>query len=202
MAKVALDHKVPQIGRPVGSKSEVEALDIPTRNISTCSRREERENFGCPEFKHCDRAFRGQRPQNEVVQIITSDGNMRTAVNPCFVNVKKEREADAKGMLVTVIAHEGEPYTYRGSVRVNDDCPDCERGECRRSHLYEDRDDIEAVCPPFPPAAEHRELIRFERLRQAKLGTSANKKASLSKQLLGRESEPEQKGGKGAGARA
>lgn len=204
MAKVALDHKVPQLGRPVGSKAEIEALDIPTRNISTCSRRVDKENFGCPEYANCDRAFRGERPRNEVVQTINSDGNLRVTVNPCFVTVRKERDADTKGMLVTVIAGEGDRYTYRGSVRVDSNCPDCARGECKRAHMYVDSEELEAVCPPFPPASEHRELVRFARLREAKLGTSQNKKASLKRQLLGPdEPEPEPvKGKASAGARA
>lgn len=201
MARVALDHKVPQLGMPVGSKSEVEDLDIPTRNIATCSRRVDRENFGCPMYPHCDREFRGQRPQNEVVRTITSDGNLRVTVNPCFVNVRKERDADAKGVLIQVIAHEGEEYTYRGSVKVASDCPDCARGECKRGHLYEDREDLKAVCPPFPQAAAHRELQKFARLREAKLGTSTNKKAALKRQLLGPD-EPDAKAKGGTGARA
>lgn len=203
MAKVALDHKVPQIGRPVGSKAEVEALDIPTRNISTCSRRVDKENFGCPVWEHCDRAFRGDRPQNEVVRTITSDGNLRVTVNPCFVNVRKEREADGKGMLVEVIGHEGEKYHYRGSVKVVTDCPDCARGECKRPHMYKDEDEIEGTCPRFPAAEEHRELQRFARLREARIGTSMNKKAALRRQLLGADEPEAPKSGKGAtGARA
>lgn len=185
MAKVSLDHKVPQIGMPVGSKAEVEALGIPTRNIATCSRRVDRENAGCPMREHCDRDFCGTRPQNEAVRMITSDGNLRVTVNPCFINVRKEREADGKGMLIEVIAREGEEYTYRGSVKVDADCPDCKRGECKRPHMYRDSDELKAVVPAFPPAAEHKDLKRFARLREARTETSTNKKAALRKQLLG-----------------
>lgn len=197
MARVALDHKIPQIGMPVGSKSEVEALDVPTRNIATCSRRVDKENFGCPVYEFCDRAFRGERPQNEVVRTVSSDGNVRVTVNPCFVNVRKEREADGKGMLVQVIGHEGSEYTYRGSEKVVTDCPDCERGECRRPHMYQDSEELKATCPKFPPAAQHRDLIRFERIREARMGTSVNRKAALERQLLGKEP-----GKAGTGARA
>ena len=201
MARVALDHKVPQIGMPVGSKAEVEALDIPTRNIATCSRRVEKENFGCPEYQNCDREYRGTRPRNEVQRMVTADGNVRVTVNPCFVCVRKEREADAKGMLVEIIAGEGEEFTYRGSVRVDDSCPDCAKGECKRPHMYRDADDLTMVCPPFKPAAEHRELQRFARLREARLGSSKNKKASLRRQLLGPD-EPAEIKVKASGARA
>lgn len=184
MANVSLDHKIPQIGQPVGSRSEVLDLGIPSRNIASCSRPEEKENRGCPRWDQCDRAFRGERPQNEAVRMITGEGNVRVTVNPCFVNVKKELEADDKGMLIEVVAREGEKYTYRGSVKVDDKCPDCLRGECRRPHMYEDRDDLEAVVPTFPPAEEHPELVRFARMREARVGSSRNKKAALKQRLL------------------
>ena len=201
MARVALDHKIPQIGQPVGGKSEIEDLDLPTRNIATCSRRVDKENFGCPMYGQCDREFRGERPQNEVVRIVTSDGGERVTVNPCYVNVKKELEANGKGMLVEVIGHEGDEYTYRGSVKVDSDCPDCKRGECKRPHMYRDSETLKATCPEFPAAVAHRELVKFARLRAARTKTSAQTKASLRRQLLGPDEPQAAEKGK-TGARA
>lgn len=192
MARVSLEHKVPQIVKPVGSRDEVESLagDVGLRNISTCSRRQERTNFGCALYEDCDRDFRGTRPHNEGVRITTSDGNLRVQCMACFETVRKEREADAKGMLVEVIAQEGESITYRGSVKMHPKreptCNKCSEGKCE---AYIDVEDLEMTIPKFPDAAEHRDLIKFARIRDARGRISANTKKALRRRIYGPEDE-------------
>lgn len=190
MAKVSLDHKIPQIVKPAGSRDDVESLtgDVGLRNISTCSARVERHNFGCQEYPNCDRDFRGTHPQNEIVRITTADGNLRTQCMACFETVRKEREADGKQMLVEVIGGEGDTFQYRGSIKLHPkrdpNCNKCSEGKCE---AYVDKEDLEMICPPFPPAEEHRELIKFARIREARGRISTKTKSALRRRIYGPE---------------
>ena len=195
MARVNLDNDYPQIGRPVGSSKEVEALDVPLRNVSTCDAHRDGESgtMGCPSWKMCDRAFKGERPQLEVMKIITKEGGIRVYHAPCFDNVKREVELDAQGGYAEVVGGEGDTYLSRGSEKINKDCPDCARGECNRTHTWRDRDDIEVVCPTFPPAEEHPELMKFARIKTARTRGFIQKKAKRSEQLLSDHDSPNAK---------
>jgi len=190
MARVSLENKIPQIGKPVGSRDRVEALtgEVGLRNIATCSRFQERVNRGCSEYGECDREFRGTRPHNEIVHITTADGNVRTQCMACFETVRKERDADAKQMLIEVIGGEGDEYTYRGSVKLHPkrdpNCNKCAEGKCE---AYVDKDDLKATCPPFPEPEEHRELVKFARIREARGRIKGNTKAALRRRIFGPE---------------
>lgn len=187
MARVQMDDDAPQIGRPVGSKEEVEELGVSTRNIATCSLRQDRENFGCPMWKSCDRVFRGTRPQNQVYQITKKGGETRISHGPCFDVVQMELNAEANGGYVEVLDEfkEGMSYISRGSVKRHKkrdpDCDDCQNGRCT---VYDDKDDIEFLCPEFPPAAEHRELRKFARSMKARARGRKQKREAIKSRLL------------------
>lgn len=187
MAKVNLDNDYPQISRPVGSSAEVLELSVPLRNVATCCAHAEGENgqMGCPMWKSCDRAFRGDRPQNEIMKVITKEGGIRVYHAPCFDNVKRELELDATGGYAEVIGVEGDTYLCRGSVKRhvtrNPDCADCVKGEC---NIWDDRDDIEQLCPEFPRAADHPELQKFSRIKVARERGHVVKRDRQVKQLL------------------
>lgn len=168
MARVNIEADVPQIGRPVGSKEEIEDLGIPTRNIATCSRHLDRENMGCAMYDNCDRAFRGTTPENEIYTIVKPGGELRTTHGPCFDNVALELSSDANGGYVEIVGCQGDTYLGRGSVKLHKkrdpDCNDCFDGKCI---AYVDKDDIEVNCPVFPKAATHPELLKFARRKGA-----------------------------------
>lgn len=198
MAKVSLDSKAPQISRPVGSLDELRELGVPTRNISTCSERDGNNNAGCPMWYACDRTFRDTRPHMQIGRITTRDGRVRTSCGPCFNWLRKELDADEKGNLVEIIGGEGDTYTYRGSVKrhpVRDpNCNYCAQGKC---DLWDDVDNLTAVCPEFPKAATHPELIMFAHKVRAKVETGVQKKESIRQQLYGPDEPKEKdKGGK------
>lgn len=186
MTRVAVTHDVPQIFIPVGSLAEVKALGLPTRNISTCSERDDRNNYGCPLWEHCDRTFRGDRPHNEIVRTIGTNGDVRFIARPCFMTVQAELDSVDKNTLVQVIGGEGDSYTYRGSqkahIKRDPDCNDCMQGKCEK---WVDVAEIPAVCDQFPPAATHRELVKFARRNEARKGSSAMRKEKLERALLG-----------------
>ena len=92
MAVVSTEKDAPQIGVPVGSRERVEALGVPTRNIATCSAHTP-DNRGCPMWAICDRAFKGDRPHNQIVRRISSSGGLRVYHAPCFDIVGKEGTA-------------------------------------------------------------------------------------------------------------
>lgn len=197
MARVQMDDEAPQIGRPVGSKEEVEELQIPTRNISTCSVRQDRENYGCPLWKFCDRSFRGNRPRYQVFRSIKKNGDERISHGPCFDVVQAELNATANGGMVEVLEEyqEGDTYVSRGSVKRHPkrdpNCNDCSDGKCV---AYDDKEDVEFKVPVFPPAAEHRELRKYARAISARNRQSKQKKEAIKNRLL----TNEDKGGKQA----
>ena len=204
MAKVSDDRNAPpQIGRPIGSLAEVQALGVPTRNIATCSAHTERENMGCPMRHLCDRDFRDARPQNEIVQIISSDGNVRTTILPCFDTVKMEAELEDNGGLITVIGGENDKFHTRGSVKRHPErdpnCNDCAKGKCE---AYDDVEDIALTCPEFPPAALHDELKKFARRIEARHLGSSRKREQVRAALLGGEDDVPSEKPKKAHARA
>lgn len=203
MARVAQDHDVPQIAVPVGSREEVEALGVSTRNIATCSKRTDRDNFGCPMRDRCDREHRDTRPHNEIVETIGTTGDVRVGVCACFVTVRAEVDSEDKGTLVRVIGHEGDTFKYRGSRKLHvtrdPNCNECMQGKCEK---YVD-DEFESVCEQFPAAATHPELRKFARRREARIGGSVSRRAAIERKLLGGaddESAPEKKGDRGARA--
>lgn len=207
MAKVSHEHDIPQIPTPVGSLEEVRALNVPTRNIATCSERDSAKNFGCPEHPHCDRAFRGDRPRNEIVRKIGRGGDVRTVCQACFVTVREEINQDDKGVLVQVIGGEGDDYEYRGSVKAHikrdPNCNDCSQGKCDK---WVDHDGVHApllkgTCPAFPAAATHPELVKFARRAEARMTGSQQRRAAMERKLLGGDDEAPEKPGKGGHAR-
>lgn len=185
MAKVSLDNKAPQINRPVGSLDELKVLGVPTRNICSCSDRAV-GNAGCPVDYACDRAWKGTRPQMQVIRLTTKDGRVRVSESPCFNVIKKELDAEDKGNLVEVIGGEGDEYTYRGSVKrhpVRDpNCNYCAQGKCE---LWDDKNDLKKTCAEFPPAATHPELVKFAHKVRAKTETGVQKRENLKEQLYG-----------------
>lgn len=184
MAKVSVEQDVPQIGVPVGSKAEVEALGVPTRNIATCSARTH-DNHGCPMWEFCDREFQGTRPQNQIVRR-TNTAGVRTYAAPCYDIVPREYTANDNGELYEIVGGEGETYQYRGSRKRHEkrdpDCNDCAAGKC---NVFDDVEDLEATCPEFPPAAVHPELKKFARKIVARQQTSVRQKAAIRNSLLG-----------------
>jgi hypothetical protein len=50
-----------------------------------------------------------------------------------------------------------------------------------------------AVCPEFPKAADHPELIMFKHKVRAKTETGVQKKESIRQQLYGPDDEPKEK---------
>lgn len=184
MAKVSLENKAPQINRPVGSLDELRVLGVPSRNICTCSDRGDK-NAGCPMDYACDRPWKGTRPRMQVLRLTTRDGRVRVSETPCFEAVRKELDADDKGNLVEIIGGEGDEYTYRGSERRNKNCPDCANGECKRTHVWDDKSDLKKVCGEFPPAATHPELVKFAHKVRAKTETGVQKRENLKAQLYG-----------------
>ena len=203
MAKVSIEHDVPQIASPVGSLAELRKLGVPSRNIATCSERDSAKNFGCPQWDNCDREHRGERPHNEIVRTIGMNGDVRTACQACFVTVLAEKNADDKGVLVQVVGHEGEKFKYRGSVKLHitrdPNCNDCAQGKCDK---WVDRDDLDGVCHQFPAAATHPDLVKFARRLEARATGSQIRKAAIEKALLGGDDEPEVPETPARGARA
>lgn len=191
MAKVSTDKTAPQIGMPVGSRKEVEDLGVPTRNISTCSAHS-MDNRGCAFRDICDRDHRDTRPRYEIVQKISSSGNIRRYHAPCFMVVPKEASATDNGELYEVIGGEGDTYYGRGSVKRHlkrdPNCNDCTHGRCE---AWDDREDLEFHCPEFPAAATHPELVKFARKIMARKGGAIKAKAAIKARLLGGEEEPE-----------
>lgn len=200
MAKVSLDNKAPQINRPVGSLDELKVLGVPSRNICTCSDRAE-GNAGCPVAWACDREWKGERPQIQIMRLTTRDGRVRVSESPCFNVIKKELDADDKGNLVEIIGGEGDEYTYRGSVKRHltrdPNCNYCAQGKC---DLWDDRDDLKKIAAAFPPAATHPELVKFAHKVRAKTETGVQKRENLKEQLYGA-SEPAKKEGAGGSKR-
>jgi hypothetical protein len=184
VAKVDVEREYPQISQPVGSKKEVEALGVPLRNIATCSVHTV-ENMGCPSYRICDREFKDDRPRNQIYQLIKRSGDIRTSCGACFDVVKLESQIEANGGLVKVVGGEGDKFKNRGSQKLhprrNADCNDCASGKCEK---YEDVVE-EVVCKPFPPASEHAELVKFDRIREARDSNRDRSRKSLEAQLLG-----------------
>jgi hypothetical protein len=194
MARVQVDQDVPQIGRPVGSREEIEAMGLPTRNIATCSAHQDRENMGCPVWRNCDREFRGKRPQNQPYQITKSGGEVRTTCGACFDVVALELQVEANGGLVEVIGKEGTTYLGRGSIKRHKkrdpDCDDCHNGKC---NAYDDVEDLEFTCPKFPPASTHKELRKFARAIAAKNRGRQSRRQNIKDRLLGEDDPIEEK---------
>lgn len=186
MARSTVENDTPQVSTPVGSLEEVKALGVPTRNICTCSEREDKKNAGCPVWDFCDRKFRGTRPQFQIYQLVTREGNTRITHDACFNIVRKEMDADDKRQLVEVIGGEGDEYTYRGSVKLhpvrNPNCNECAQGKCEK---WEDRSDLKFTVPEFPPAADHDELVKYSRKIDARQRGGVIKKADRREALLG-----------------
>lgn len=209
MAKVSTDQDAPQIWRPVGSRQEVEDMEIPTRNIATCSAHVEGKdgNAGCPMWRNCDRAYKGSRPHFEIVRKISgSNGGVRTYAAECFNIIPKELTANDNGDLYDVIGGEGDTYLARGSVKRHvkrdPDCNDCAEGKC---NTWDDVEELEHVCPTFPAAATHPELAKFARRIMARRGTSVKQKAAIRASLLGGEDDKdtdEKVGKHGRGSRS
>lgn len=191
MALVTNEKEAPQISTPVGSIKEVEALGCPTRNIATCSRHTQ-DNRGCPFFDICDREHKGERPRFEVVRRISGNGGIRVYHAECFNVVPKEATASDNQELYEVIGGEGDVYVGRGSVKKHPkrdpNCNDCAQGKCE---AWIDVEDLEYTCPTFPPAAQHRELIKFERKNVARRGSAIKQKAAVKTRLLGESDTPE-----------
>lgn len=192
MALVTNEKEAPQLGTPVGSRAEVEALGCPLRNIATCSAHTA-DNMGCHFFGICDRDFRGTRPQNQIVQRISSNGGVRRYHAPCFAIVPKEAVASDNQELYEVIGGEGDTYTGRGSVKRHPkrdpNCNDCSQGKCE---AWDDKEDIEYLCPEFPAAATHPELVKFARKIVARKGGAVKQKAAIRARLLGGEDDPDE----------
>ena len=189
MAKVNLENDYPQISRPVGSSAEVMELDVPLRNVATCCAHRNGEDgaMGCPMWAYCDRSYKGTRPRMEVMKTINKEGGLRVYQSPCFDNIAREVQLAAQGGYSEVLADEtSEENTFltRGSVKLNQECPDCARGDCNRTHKYEDRDDIEETCAPFPMAREHAELKRFALVMEARTRGFMVKNKKAAEQLL------------------
>jgi len=208
MAVVSTEKDAPQIGVPVGSRERVEALGVPTRNIATCSAHTP-DNRGCPMWAICDRAFKGDRPHNQIVRRISSSGGLRVYHAPCFDIVGKEETANDNDELYEVIGGEGDSYEGRGSVKKHPkrdpNCNDCSQGKCE---AWVDVENAEFTCPQFPDPETHRELVRFARKKVARMGSAVKQKAAIKARLLGGVEEPEdtdepdtKKGGK-SGSRA
>lgn len=186
MARVTdRDNAAPQIGRPVGSLQELKDLEVPTRNIASCSEPEGNKNAGCPVWKYCDRAYRGTRPQMEVVRKVNRKGQVRVYEAPCFDTVLKESSALENRELYDVIGHEGDEYTYKGSVKLHEkrdpSCNDCAQGKCEK---YRDRNDLKAVCSAFPQAGDHPELVMFSEMISARKSTGVRQKEAIRESLL------------------
>lgn len=182
MARVSMkDNAPPQIGHPVGSLEELRALglnDREMRNIRSCS-------ASCPVFEICDRSYRGTRPQNEVVRKVNRAGKVRVYVAPCYDTVQKESVAAENFESYTIIGGEGDEYTYKGSEKLHSvrdpNCNDCTHGRCEK---YQNRNDLKAICPAFPPAAEHPELVMFAERVQARQSTGVRKAEAIKEALL------------------
>ena len=182
MAKVSMkDNAPPQIGYPVGGLEELRALgldDKALRNIRSCSE-------SCPVWYICDRSFRGTRPQLEVVRKVNRNGKIRVYVGPCYDTVHHESVAADNFESYTIIGHEGDEYTYKGSEKLHPqrdpNCNDCSHGRCEK---YVDRNDLKVTCPTFPPAAEHPELVMFAERVAARQSTGVRTKEALDRALL------------------
>lgn len=185
-----MENDYPQISRPVGSSEEVDALQVPLRNIATCCERDANKALGCSMYGNCDREFRDTRPQNQIFTNVKKNGEIRTTHGACFEVVKLEIEAEMNGGYIEVIGGEGDVYESRGSVKKHPkrdpDCGDCQKGECV---AYVDREDLEYLCPPFPPAEEHKELRKFARLRTARAKGKARERTAKKNSLLNNETK-------------
>jgi hypothetical protein len=193
MAKVSFKSDLPQIPLPVGSKEELAELGIrdkDLRNIATCSQHEA-FNLGCLAYENCDRAWRNTRPQTQVFEEVKPDGSMRRGHAPCFFIVQRELVAEQNGGLVEIVGGEGDTYMGRGSVRrhpkPDPGCIACGEHRCT---IYDDKDDIEVECKPFPPAAEHRELRKYARIVRANVERKMRSQVNKRKALL-RDEEPD-----------
>lgn len=187
MARVNLEEDYPQISQPVGSSKEVQDLEVPLRNVATCTVHSEGESgsMGCPVWKLCDRAYRGSRPQNEIMKTITKEGGIRVYHDACFNNIRREVQLDKSGGYAAVIGSEGDTYLSRGSVKRHPkrdpDCPDCIKGEC---NIWDDKTDIPQLCPEFPAAADHDELKKFAMIKEARERGHVVKTEKQAEQLL------------------
>lgn len=160
--------RYPFIGKPVGGKAEVAALDERLiETVATCSKRIKGENMGCHCWardvgQSCEFAFKGDRPQYVACRINDDiEGTTTIAVLHCQDAVLVKDSTELNGGYVEFLGGEGTQVEMQGSRRkhptVDPTCPECIKGNCL---AHESQAFIHTV-PAFPAAADHKLLKMF-----------------------------------------